>query len=216
MMNQKLGLNLISADVDHVSLERRTTELVIQGELSLKNKVDSEITTGLDFLDHMLEQVRFAGCFNLKMNLASKKKKLLHTICEDAGIMLGNLVLNLFKKRKDKVGVNGYGFSVRVMDEARAKVCVSVEGRSNSFIELTKCLEEANHAEDVLNRDMIAFFEGFAQGCRATIHLQIDRGSDPHHAWEAACRALGDCIREVLKENSWRIGQIGGIKGTLD
>ncbi|MGQ9788885.1 MAG: hypothetical protein ACUVQM_06265 [Candidatus Hadarchaeaceae archaeon] len=216
MTSQKLGLNLISADVDHVSLERRTTELVIRGELSLKNKVDSVISTGLDFLDHMLEQVRFAGCFNLKMHLEAKKKKLLHTICEDAGIMLGNLVLNLFKQRKDKVGVNGYGFSVRVMDEARAMVCFSLEGRSNSFIELPKCLEDTNHAEDVLNRDMVAFFEGFAQGSRATVHLRIDRASDPHHAWEAACRALGDCMRDSLKENNWKLGQIGGIKGTLD
>ncbi|MGC8817374.1 MAG: hypothetical protein ACP5PX_06205 [Candidatus Hadarchaeum sp.] len=216
MNAHKLGLNLISADVNHVSLERRTTELVIQGEISLKNKVESEISTGLDFLDHMLDQVRFAGCFNLRLKMGSTKKKLSHTICEDSGIMLGNLVLNLFKQRKDKVGVNGYGFSVRVMDESRSRVCLSVEGRSNSFIELPKCLEDADHVEDVLNRDMVAFFEGFAQGCRATVHVQIERASDPHHAWEAACRALGDCIRETLRENSWKIGQIGGIKGTLD
>jgi imidazoleglycerol-phosphate dehydratase len=216
MTAEKLGLFQISADVNHVVLERKTKELLIRGELSLKNKVEPEINTQVDFLDHMLDQVRFAGCFNLKLKLEATKKRLLHTICEDSGIMLGNLVLALFKQRKDEVGVNGYGASLRVMDEARARVCVSIEGRSNSFIELPPSLESADHAEDVLNRDMVAFFEGFAQGCRATLHLQIERANDPHHAWEAACRALGDCIREALRENSWRIGEIGGIKGTLD
>ena len=102
------------------------------------------------------------------------------------------------------------------MDEASALSQVSFEGRSNSFITRggASALERV---EDVLTIDLVAFFEGFSQGGRCTVHLHLDEGSrDPHHAWEAGFRAFARALRSALTVNPRRAGMTAGVKGTLD
>ena len=64
--------------------------------------------------------------------------------------------------------------------------------------------------------DLVAFFEGFAHGARATVRLDVLEADDPHHAWEAAFRAFGRALRVALAGNRWRVGMTAGVKGTLD
>jgi imidazoleglycerol-phosphate dehydratase len=65
--------------------------------------------------------------------------------------------------------------------------------------------------------DLVAFFEGFSQGGRCTVHLRLDDGSrDPHHAWEAGFRAFARALRAALTINPRRAGMTAGVKGTLD
>ena len=60
------------------------------------------------------------------------------------------------------------------------------------------------NVEDMLTEDCVAFVEGLSQGLGATIHLDILKGHDPHHCWEAAFRALGEAINQTFEENTWR------------
>jgi imidazoleglycerol-phosphate dehydratase len=102
------------------------------------------------------------------------------------------------------------------MDEASAVAQISFEGRSMAVVQRggAAALERV---EDVLCVDLVAFFEGFSQGGRCTVHLRIDDGArDPHHAWEAAFRAFGRALRAALAPNPRRAGRTAGVKGTLD
>ena len=62
----------------------------------------------------------------------------------------------------------------------------------------------------------IQFFDGFAQGARATVHIRSFAGMDPHHSWEAIFRAFGEALKEAFSPNPLRKGSCAGVKGTLD
>ena len=70
--------------------------------------------------------------------------------------------------------------------------------------------------EDMAGADMIAFYEGFTQGARCTLHLRVQAGRDPHHSWEAAARAFAVALRGCFGANPFRAGLTAGVKGTLD
>lgn len=119
---------------------------------------------------------------------------------------------------KDRIagGVESSGAGHGVMDEASAFAQVSFEGRANSFVtrEGASALERV---EDMLTVDLVAFFEGFSQGARCTVHLRLDESSrDPHHAWEAGFRSFARALRAAVAPNPRRAGMTAGVKGTLD
>jgi len=93
--------------------------------------------------------------------------------------------------------------------ERRAVVSVAgdLEHRPRDLLE---------HVEDMLSADVQEFFSGFAQGARATLHVWLRRGEDPHHTWEAGYRAFGLALRRAMSPNPLRAGVTVGIKGTLD
>jgi imidazoleglycerol-phosphate dehydratase len=144
-----------------------------------------------------------------------KTFRLTHVVCEDVGLAPGATVAAALRDRLAD-GIDSNGAAHGVMDESAAFSQVSFEGRSNHRIERHDAglLE---HVEDMLAVDLVAFFEGFAQGARATVHLRLEPGStDPHHAWEAAFRAFARAVRAALAPNPRRAGRTAGVKGTLD
>jgi imidazoleglycerol-phosphate dehydratase len=70
--------------------------------------------------------------------------------------------------------------------------------------------------EDIKGEYLKAFFDGFSQGMKATVQVDIVKANDSHHAWESAFRAFGAAIREALKPDEWKKNTIPGVKGTLD
>jgi imidazoleglycerol-phosphate dehydratase len=101
-------------------------------------------------------------------------------------------------------GLNGAGSGLFGLDDSLARAMINIEGRRNTFIELAASGVRLEKVEDMLTQDCIAFVEGLSQGLGATIHLDILKGHDPHHCWESASRALGEALREVFADNSWR------------
>ncbi len=171
--------------------------------------------TTLSFLDHMLEMLGWYVDAAVDARYEVGTFRLTHVVCEDVGLALGATVAAALRDRLAG-GVDSNGFAHGVMDEAAALAQVSFEGRSNHRIERhdAALLERV---EDMLAVDLVAFFEGFAQGARATVHLCLQAGStDPHHAWEAAFRAFARALREALAPNPRRAGRTAGVKGTLD
>jgi len=209
---ERLGI-IFSKRKKGISAIRKTRESEIKGFIEQNKRRNLKISTGLAFLDHMIEMISWRANLNIDITVKTKSK-LTHMIAEDTGIVLGNLLRKLFED-EIRNGINGNGFAISAIDEALAIAVVSVEGRANNFF----CFEERKlnlrFVEDVRGTDLIAFLEGLTQGFGATIHLRVLEGKDPHHLWEAVFRALGDALKKVFERNTWRKGAISGVKGTL-
>ena len=105
-----------------------------------------------------------------------------------------------------------YGKAIGITSpEAIAEAIISVEGRPNYIINGP----EFQDVDGISGYNLVAFLEGFCQGCKCTLRLEYS-GKDPHHSWEAAFRAFGYALKNVFKKNEWRIGTISGLKGTLE
>jgi imidazoleglycerol-phosphate dehydratase len=202
------------SDAGTYLVARTTREAVVSVELDLGSRREPTPATGLAFFDHMLEMLSWYGGCTITATYEALTYRLTHVICEDVGLALGAACQAALRDRTAE-GVEGSGFAFGSIDEALAFSHVSFEGRSGSY--LTRGGAAANeHVEDMLAADLGAFFEGFAQGGRVTVHLRVDQANDPHHAWEAAFRAFAKALRAALTPNPWRAGLTAGVKGTLD
>lgn len=203
-----LGIE-ISNDNGGTKVRRMTKETDITVRLNEIKEMELKNDTSLPFLDHMLDTLAWRACLNIGVEVVTEES-LRHPIAEDVGITLGIAILELYKL-KLPAGVEGFGFAKGAIDEACAGVTISIEGRANSFIDGPEFVE----VEGISGYDLIAFLEGFSQGCTCTLQVEF-KGRDPHHSWEAVFRGLGLALREALRPNDWRQGSIPGLKGTLE
>jgi len=199
-----------------ISVRRETRESLTEVHLDGGPRREGVIETGLHFFDHMLETIAWNACLNLDVRFEHKRYRLTHVITEDVGLTLGRALGRLLEERLPE-GINGSGSSTMGIDEAIATALVLFEGRSGAFYDLaTPGGTGRERVEDMLSADLVAFFDGVAQGARATIHLRSLQGVDPHHVWESLFRAFGVALRNAFAANPWRAGLTAGIKGTLD
>jgi imidazoleglycerol-phosphate dehydratase len=193
---------------------RETREACIDVALDLGERRPSELATGLHFFDHMLEMLAWWADMSIDARYEAKTFRLTHVICEDVGLALGAAAAAAVRSRIPD-GVESSGFAHGLMDEATALAQVSFEGRSSARV-AREDAARLERVEDMLCADLVAFFEGFAQGGRCTVHLRLEHAADPHHAWEAGFRAFARALRAALRRNPWRAGMTAGVKGTLD
>ena len=208
------GMGVVQLGEDVYEVRRETREAVVAATLNLGECGEPSLATTLAFFDHMLEMLCWYAQLTLDVRFEVKTFRLTHVVCEDVGLALGSAVLQALRDRIP-AGVESVGEAHGVMDEALAFSLLSFEGRAQSEIERNGAAMN-EHVEDMLAADLVAFFEGFAQGARGTVHLKILQADDPHHAWEAAFRAFGRALRQALSPNPWREGRTAGVKGTLD
>ena len=210
-----LGVKVVRSGVDKAEVLRRTRETEIRCRIDAEPRRSWRICTGINFLDHMLEILAFYSGFNLDVEVKASRK-LLHTIIEDVGITLGKAFHVLASERVKAYGIKGFGFSQGILDEAFSDARISFEGRVGCYIDRDQRIRSFELVEDVDEKFLESFFQGFSQGMRATIHVDLRRGDDPHHLWESAFRAFGGALREALSRDEWKKGSIAGIKETID
>jgi imidazoleglycerol-phosphate dehydratase len=198
-----------------VHVHRETRESLAEVVLDGGPRREGVIDTGLAFFDHMLETIAWNACLNLDVHFSHKRYRLTHVITEDIGLTVGHAVARLVRERLPG-GINGAGAGTMAIDEAIAVALISFEGRANTFYDIATRAGSLERVEDMLSADLYAFFDGLAQGARATIHLRSLQATDPHHLWESVFRAFGVALRMALARNEWRAGLTAGIKGTLD
>jgi imidazoleglycerol-phosphate dehydratase len=197
------------------STRRESREALVQTGVDFGPRREPRLATTLNFFDHMLEMLGWYGDFVIDASYEVKTFRLMHVVVEDTGLALGASFALLIRDRIAD-GVESSGFGHGVMDEAGAFAQVSFEGRANAFIARGGA-SAFERVEDMLTVDLVAFFEGFSQGGRCTVHLRLDEGSrDPHHAWEAGFRAFARALRAATAPNPRRAGMTAGVKGTLD
>lgn len=199
-----------------VTVKRKTKESEVSvGVARPKSAGDVKkgIKTPLQFFNHMLETVAWRSCINIGVSLKLSDYRLTHVICEDTGIVLGEALRGLLEKEM-KRGVNGSGCAYACIDEALARCAVSFEDRAQ--IHVSKNLTSGPElVEDMQTADLVGFLEGVSQGARATLHVDLIRGVNPHHVWESVFRALGEALREAFAPCPFRKGATPGVKGVV-
>lgn len=199
-----------------ITIKRSTSESQIEVAIfhgdrdpEFKKKID----TSLQFFNHMLETISWRACINIEVSVALGNFKLTHVICEDVGLALGEAFAEALKRHFPS-GVNGSGEAGCCIDEALAHTVVSFEERALLVID-EKLLTGAELVEDMQKADLVSFFEGFVQGARATLHVELIRGVNPHHVWESVFRAFGEALRAAFDPCPWRKGTTPGVKGNV-
>lgn len=195
------------------TVTRKTTESNIVVKISpapIAADYRAKINTPLPFLSHMLEQVVWRCGFNIEVSVELDKFELAHVVCEDLGQTVGRAFLE-YAASAESVG--GFGDGIGIIDEAKADSAVSLEGRSGFFF--SSAAEIPPMAEGMSSEDLLVFLDGFAQGARATIHLDVQKGENSHHIWEAAFRAFGVSLGRAYGENPARRGMTSGVAGEI-
>jgi len=199
-----------------ITVKRETSESKITLTLSAGPRdpnFKKKIATPLQFFNHMLETVAWRACMNIAVSVDLTDFKLTHVICEDVGLCLGEAYLELFN-REIESGINGSGAACAGIDEALGRTALSFEGRS--LLALDKKLQGCRGlVEDMQQADLVAFLDGFAQGARATVHVDLLKGHNPHHIWESVFRSFGEALRASFAPCEWRRGTTPGVKGKV-
>jgi len=199
-----------------VRCERKTAESAIVVELDFgpRHAAPKEgLQTPMPFFNHMLEHLIWRGEFNLKVEVELQDFYLSHVICEDIGLTVGTAVRE-YVERRLSAGLVGYGFALATIDEALARAVISFENRA--YLDLTHAgITIPVQTENTNSEDLQAFLEGFVQGARCTLHLDLLKGLNGHHIWEAIFRSLGGALFAALQPREWRKGMTAGVAGPI-
>ena len=190
----------------NVECTRKTNEVEITLKLDVDGKGDSDVQTGIKFLDHILVTLAKHALFDLQIKA---KGDLKHHISEDIALVLGEALKKATNKGK---GIKRFGSACVPMDEALARATVDLGGRPYSIRNLRFMQAQI---EDLKTEDIEHFFDSLAQASKSNIHVSVLYGSNEHHKIEAAVKALALALKEALTVEP-RIGdQIPSAKGVL-
>ena len=190
-------------------IDRRTTETQIALTIVLDGKGQYSVRTGIRFLDHMLELFARHGGFNLKIEATGDLDVDQHHTVEDLGIALGEAVSQALGNRR---GINRAGYFVMPMDETLAVVALDLGGRPHTVVELTKVAARVGDLQTELVHD---FFEGFAIGARANVHVKVLYGRSSHHKVEAVFKAFARALRVACARDKRLARMLPSTKGLL-
>ncbi len=190
-------------------VDRRTTETEIRLSIGLEGKGRYEVGTGIRFLDHMLELFTRHGAFDLKVTATGDLDVDQHHTVEDLGIALGEAVSQALGNRR---GINRAGYFVMPMDETLAVVAIDLGGRPHAVVELTKI---ATRVGDLQTEVVHDFFDGFAVGARANVHVKVLYGRSSHHKVEAVFKAFGRALRVACAKDRQLARMLPSTKGLL-
>jgi len=190
-------------------IKRETRETSIQLRLNLDGKGQFDVKTGIRFLDHMLELVARHGAFDLAIKAHGDLDVDQHHTVEDLGITLGEAVSKALGTRR---GINRAGYFVMPMDETLGVAAIDLGGRARSVINLRIRVLRVGDLQAELIQD---FFEGFAQGARANVHLKVLYGRSSHHQIEAVFKAFARALRVACSRDRQLARMLPSTKGLL-
>ena len=188
-------------------IERTTKETQISLSLSLDGG-EAKVSTGVGFLDHMLELLARHGRIGLELEAKGDLETGAHHTTEDVGIVLGQAIDQALG---DRAGIRRYGFATVPMDEALAECAIDISGRPMTVWEAE--LPDVNIAgfDSELAEE---FFRAIANNAKLTMHLRVRYGSNAHHMIEAAFKAFARTLREAVSLDPDEPG-VPSTKGTL-
>ena len=189
--------------------KRVTTETQIQGRLVIDGSGLYKINTGIRFLDHMLELFARHGGFDLSLRATGDLDVDQHHTVEDLGIVLGEATLTALGKRR---GINRAGYFVMPMDETLAVAAIDLGGRPHAVVNLKLRVKRVGDLQAELIHD---FFEGFAIGAKANVHLNIFYGRSSHHQIEAIFKAFARALRVACARDPRLAKMLPSTKGLL-
>ena len=190
-------------------IDRHTRETRIGLSLDLDGQGEFEVRTGIRFLDHMLELVARHGVMNLAVDAEGDLDVDQHHTVEDVGIALGEAVSQALGSRR---GINRAGYFVMPMDETLGVAAIDLSGRVHTVVDLRV---RARLVGDLQTELVTDFFEGFAQGARANVHLKVLYGRSSHHKVEAVFKAFARALRVACSRDRQLGESLPSTKGLL-
>jgi imidazoleglycerol-phosphate dehydratase len=188
---------------------RRTRETDVRVRLAIEGRGTYAIATGIRFLDHMLETTARHGGFDLAVRVRGDLDVDAHHTVEDTGFALGSAFGEALGRRR---GINRVGYFVMPMDEALAVAAVDLSGRPHAVVNLRV---RAATVGDLPTELVTDFFEGFALGARASVHLRLLYGRSSHHGVEAAFKAFARALRFACAKDRRLRRVLPSTKGLL-
>ncbi len=188
---------------------RDTLETQISVSLNLDGEGKSNFSTGIPFLEHMLDQIARHGLIDLEISAKGDLHIDDHHTAEDIGITLGQAFAQALA---DKKGIQRYGFAYVPLDEALSRVVIDFSGRPG--IEYRVQYPRARIGS--FDVDLIhEFFQGFVNHALATVHIDNISGQNAHHIAETVFKAFGRALRMAISFDERMAGIIPSTKGSL-
>ncbi|MFB3829990.1 MAG: imidazoleglycerol-phosphate dehydratase HisB [Bryobacteraceae bacterium] len=191
------------------AVERNTRETRIAGELVIDGRGAYEISTGVRFLDHMLELFAKHGGFDLKLRAEGDLDVDQHHTVEDVGIVLGQLFAQALGDRK---GINRAGYFVMPMDETLAVVAVDLGGRPALVY---RDLVRVRMVGDLQAELVEDFFGGFVNHAGANLHAKVLYGRSSHHKLEAIFKCFARAMKFACSRDARLKDELPSTKGLL-
>ncbi|MGC9971876.1 MAG: imidazoleglycerol-phosphate dehydratase HisB [Bryobacteraceae bacterium] len=191
------------------SIQRDTKETQIRGKLRIEGRGRYQISTGIRFLDHMLELFAKHGGFDLELEARGDLDVDQHHTVEDTGIVLGQLFREALGDRR---GINRAGYFVMPMDETLAVAAVDLGGRPYLVY---KDLVKARAVGDLQAELVRDFFEGFVAHAGANLHLKVLYGRSSHHQVEALFKCFARALRSACSKDRRLKTDLPSTKGLL-
>ena len=190
-------------------INRHTSETDIKLALNVDGRGRYKVSTGIRFLDHMLDLFARHGGFDLELACKGDLDVDQHHTVEDVGIALGEA---FDKALGDKKGINRAGYFLMPMDETLGIAAVDLSGRVAAVID-TKV--RTRIVGDLQTELVFDFFEGFARGARANVHLKTMYGRSNHHKIEALFKAFARALRVACAKDKRLAQMLPSTKGLL-
>ena len=192
-----------------VKLERNTAETQIALALNVDGRGTYKISTGIRFLDHMLDLFARHGGFDLQLTCKGDLDVDQHHTVEDVGIALGEA---FDRALGDKKGINRAGYFLMPMDETLGIAAIDLSGRVACVVDAKVTVRIVGDLQTELVFD---FFEGYARGARANVHARVLYGRSAHHKIESLFKAFARAVRAACWRDRRMIRLLPSTKGVL-
>lgn len=193
-----------SAEVD-----RSTTETKVKVRLDLDGSGEAQISTGVGFFDHMLEQLCSHSGFDIQLSATGDLQVDSHHTVEDAGIVLGTALL---QSLGSKSGIRRYGWSLVPMEEALVQVAVDLSGRAYLRYDVDVAAEAIGNYDPDLTEE---FFTALTRAAAITLHIKLLAGRNGHHIVEAVFKSVAQALRQATEIDTRTHGRVPSTKGVL-
>lgn len=189
-------------------ISRVTGETDITVSINLDGEGKSNISTGIPFMDHMLNLFAKHGFFDLEISAKGDLEVDYHHTMEDLGLAMGEAFAQAVG---DKAGIRRYGNFLLPMDETLVLVALDISGRPGLYYDVTP---PAPYVKDIDARLFHEFFQGFCVKCGLNLHFKMLASAETHHLFEAMFKGLAKALDEATSYDP-RVKGVLSTKGVL-
>lgn len=197
------------ADSRKAEVTRQTKETQIKVSLTLDGTGEGVISTGIPFMDHMLDLFSRHGFFDLSIDATGDIEIDYHHLVEDMGICLGQA---FHEALGNKAGIRRYGFFALPMDETLVTVALDLSNRAYLVWNVVPTITMVRDFNVQLFKE---FFQAFANEVACNVHVRLEHGEEPHHVAEAIFKGFAKSMDIATQKEKRIAGKIPSTKGTL-
>ena len=191
------------------TVERATKETTIKARIALDGTGAYTVSTGVGFLDHMIEQLARHSLIDIELQAKGDLHIDFHHTAEDCGIVLGQA---LAKALGDRAGITRYADVHLPMDEAMTRAAIDVSGRPYLVWDVTFTRDKVGDMDTELFKE---FFQALAQNAGITLHVANLYGENNHHIAETCFKAVARALRQAIAVDERQAGRVPSTKGSL-